>query len=234
MVWFKVDDSLPFHAKVVHAGNAAMGLWVRAGAWSAQQLTDGFIPSHIVTTLGTTAQAKKLVAVQLWVSCEGGYRFHQWNEDGRQPTRADVEKDRAEARDRMRRAREEKRKRSGELQANTSRSSGGVRSTRPDPTRPDPTPTTSRTTSGGDVASGDARDPNGPPQCSKHRGLARADVPDCWACGHLRTEWEAQRSADAVFERPHWCGECDPHSRQRETPLGIIRCRECHPLAEEA
>jgi len=43
MPWFKVDDTLAFHAKVVAAGNAAMGLWVRAGAHSMQQLTDGFI-----------------------------------------------------------------------------------------------------------------------------------------------------------------------------------------------
>lgn len=31
MPWFKVDDTLALHGKVVAAGNPAMGLWVRAG-----------------------------------------------------------------------------------------------------------------------------------------------------------------------------------------------------------
>ena len=33
--WFKVDDNLALHPKVLGAGNAAMGMWVRAGSWSA-------------------------------------------------------------------------------------------------------------------------------------------------------------------------------------------------------
>ena len=57
MPWFKVDDNLAFHHKVVAAGNAAMGLWVRAGAMCAQQLTDGFVPDHMVNTLGSKALA---------------------------------------------------------------------------------------------------------------------------------------------------------------------------------
>lgn len=102
MPWFKVDDNLAFHAKVVAAGNPAMGLWVRAGSWSADQLTDGFVPDHMVAMLGTTAQAKRLVTVRLWVREDDGYRFHQWKDEGRQPTRAEVEKRREE--DRIRKA----------------------------------------------------------------------------------------------------------------------------------
>lgn len=102
MPWFKVDDNLAFHAKVVAAGNPAMGLWVRAGSWSADQLTDGFVPDHMLPALGTSAQAKRLVEVRLWEKADGGFRFHEWNRDGRQPTRADVEKRREE--DRVRKA----------------------------------------------------------------------------------------------------------------------------------
>ena len=51
MSWFKVDDQLAFNAKVVAAGNEAMGLWVRAGSWSAAQLTDGFIPEHMANAM---------------------------------------------------------------------------------------------------------------------------------------------------------------------------------------
>jgi hypothetical protein len=103
MPWFKVDDNLTFHAKVVAAGNPAMGLWVRAGSWCALQLTDGFVPDHMLPALGTKAQAERLVSVRLWSRAEGGYRFHEWA--ARQPRRVDVEAERAAARDRMREAR---------------------------------------------------------------------------------------------------------------------------------
>ena len=88
MPWFKVDDTLPLNAKVVAAGNAAMGLWVRAGAWSAQQLTDGFVPAHMAAVLGTRAEARRLVDAGLWSAVDGGYAFHQWGE--RQPSGAQV------------------------------------------------------------------------------------------------------------------------------------------------
>lgn len=86
MTWFKVDDTLAFHRKVVAAGNAAMGLWVRAGSFCAQQLTDGFVPEHMAVVLGTPAQAQRLISAGLWREVEGGYMFHEWNENGRQPT----------------------------------------------------------------------------------------------------------------------------------------------------
>ena len=33
MPWFNVDDGFAFHRKAVRAGNAAIGLWTRAGSW---------------------------------------------------------------------------------------------------------------------------------------------------------------------------------------------------------
>lgn len=93
MTWFRVDDSFAFHAKIVAAGNAALGLWVRAGAWSSQQLTDGFVPTHMVPSLGNRAQATALVKAGVWLDEEGGYRFHDWL--NYQPSAAEVEADRA-------------------------------------------------------------------------------------------------------------------------------------------
>lgn len=149
--WFKVDDNLGFHHKVVAAGNPAMGLWVRAGSICAQQLTDGFVPDHMVAALGTPAQAARLVAVGLWDKAEGGYKFHGWEE--RQPSKAHVEAERAAAADRMRAYREKKKtatpeapsqvsdERSPEQTANERGTNGEVRDLfgNPDPTRPDPT-----------------------------------------------------------------------------------------------
>lgn len=37
MPWFRVDDSLDTHPKAIAAGNEAMGLWVRCGAYAARQ-----------------------------------------------------------------------------------------------------------------------------------------------------------------------------------------------------
>lgn len=102
-MWFKVDDTLAFHSKVVAAGNAAMGLWVRAGAWSSQMLTDGLVPSHMIEQLGTASQARALVRVGLWEECPAGYIFHEWDE--RQPTRVEVEASREREREKKRRQR---------------------------------------------------------------------------------------------------------------------------------
>lgn len=88
MTWFKVDDNLAFHPKVMRAGNAALGLWVRAGSWSSRYLTDGFIPEDMVRTLGTAAEARRLVVSGLWVPAPGGYQFHEWARW--QPPAADV------------------------------------------------------------------------------------------------------------------------------------------------
>ncbi|MFD4444651.1 hypothetical protein ACFWPK_33220 [Nocardia sp. NPDC058519] len=99
------------------AGNAAIGLWTRAGSWSSRELTDGFIPNHMIASMGTPAQAKKLVQVRLWDKVDGGYQFHQWEE--RQPfTKADVERKRDEARERMRNVRANKSAGSRDVRAN--------------------------------------------------------------------------------------------------------------------
>jgi hypothetical protein len=90
MTWFKVDDKLHDHRKTRAAGKTAMGVWVLAGSWAADHLTDGFIPANILTRWGTRSDANKLVAAGLWhpdeQDGEKGWRFHQWSE--LQPTRA--------------------------------------------------------------------------------------------------------------------------------------------------
>ena len=72
MAWFQIDDQLAFHPKVIQAGNAAMGMWVRAGAWSQAHLTGGHIPAEQVKALGGVAVAKKLVAAGLWIVDDAG------------------------------------------------------------------------------------------------------------------------------------------------------------------
>jgi hypothetical protein len=137
MPWFRVDDNLAFHHKVVAAGNAAIGLWVRAGALCAQQLTDGFVPDHMITALDGRRYVERLVEVGLWTPAPGGYQFHEWTD--RQPTKESVEAEREAARQRMNARRKSARssgERSGEVRANTGRTSGDVREPLPNPTQP--------------------------------------------------------------------------------------------------
>ena len=91
MPWFKVDDNLAFHHKTVAAGVSAMGLWVRAGSWCAQTLTDGFVPEHMVPALadGDAGLAGRLVEAGLWRRVKGGFVFHEWAQ--RQPSRQSIE-----------------------------------------------------------------------------------------------------------------------------------------------
>jgi len=98
MTWFVIDDTFAFHPKVVAAGNA-LTLWVRAGAWCAQQLTDGHVPSHMIPALGTKRDAGKLVEVGLWERVEDGYVFHDWS--SYQQSREEVERKRRQSADRV-------------------------------------------------------------------------------------------------------------------------------------
>lgn len=103
MTWGKVDDNLAFHPKVITAGNEAMGLWVRALSWSAQQLTDGVIPDAIISALHGDSHAETLVKAGLWHKTNGGYEFNDWSDY--QPTRQQVLLEREATRERSRLAR---------------------------------------------------------------------------------------------------------------------------------
>ena len=107
MAWFKIDDRLHSHPKRWRAGLTAMGLWVVAGSWSADQLTDGFIPTDMLAALGgRPADAQKLVAAGLWEKTDGGWQFHDWAVH--QPSRATVTAQRAAWRERQKAARQRK------------------------------------------------------------------------------------------------------------------------------
>jgi hypothetical protein len=93
VTWFRVDDNLAHHAKTLAAGNAAMGLWVRAGSWAAHHLTGGVIPDAVIPSLGTRQQANALVAAGLWARQEDCFVFWEWDE--RNPTPQEVAEARA-------------------------------------------------------------------------------------------------------------------------------------------
>jgi hypothetical protein len=149
MPWFKVDDKLHDHRKTRKAlrveekrrDAAAMGLWVLAGSWCADNLHDGFVPADELYRWDDQAEdlAQRLVAAGYWEpgekDAEQGFWFVNWPEH--QPMKADVEAKREAARERMRAVRATPKKRSPRVRANSKGTTKEVRST---PTRPDPTP----------------------------------------------------------------------------------------------
>lgn len=138
MAWFKVDDGFWCHPKVLALPADAIALWVRAGSYCGQQLTDGFLPDSARTLFGhdMDASAEALVDSGLWVRVDGGYQFHDW--DKYQPTRSNIEAERAADRERKRKARAEK----ARLREESGQRPAGLppESALPVPSRPDPTP----------------------------------------------------------------------------------------------
>lgn len=130
MTWFKVDDTLHAHKKAMRAGTEAMGLWVLAGSWAADQLTDGWVPQYAISRWSPIADelAGRLVYAGLWIEGEHdgdkGWWFHEWEE--RQPTRADVRAKRQADAERRARWREQQRLRAAEEAARAASQPNGA------------------------------------------------------------------------------------------------------------
>lgn len=210
-MWFKVDDGFAFHPKTLRAGKAAVGSWICAGTWAAAHLTDGYVPRHVLPSLGTPAHASALVAAGFWIRVNrpdhldrdgqpiDGWQFHDWLDY--QPAAAKVKAEREAARVRVAEARAKKRaassshaERSEDVRANTPGTFDGRSAS---PTRPDPTPTGE--TSGGDVTHLTGLEPGEPPRrCIDH--LHADNPPPCGGCGKAREaneRWHADRAAEA-------------------------------------
>ena len=65
-----------------------------------QQLTDGFVPSGVVASLGGDwDDTAALVNAGLWHQADGGFQFHDWAEY--QPTKEQIQAERAKTRERV-------------------------------------------------------------------------------------------------------------------------------------
>lgn len=137
MTWFKVDDGWWSHPKVIPLDSDPRAIWVSAGSWCAQHLTDGFLPHYalkMITDLRGNklkAACQELIDAGLWKARPGGYQFHDW--DKYQPMREEVERRREV--DRVRKAESRVRK-------DSTRSPRGQKSESdsPGPSRPVHTP----------------------------------------------------------------------------------------------
>jgi len=96
MSWVKIDDQMFSHPKVLEAGNAAVGLWLRLLSWAAAHGTDGQIPAAVpgMFTKSTRRDLKSLTRAGLLDEspCGHGWVIHDyldWN-----PSAAEVEEKR--------------------------------------------------------------------------------------------------------------------------------------------
>ena len=196
MSWFKVDDRLPTSRKMLRIPRskrtAAIGLWTIAGAWSAHDLTDGFVPAFMIEEWGgTEADADELIRAGMWAEDEHdgdpGYQFVNWAEY--QPMKADVEAKREYERERKR---QQRRDRNGKFAGqgnvpnlshrdNTGTPTVNVRdSTVPVPSRPVPSHTNAQPTV--------AREPS--------------KFPDWWAIwGKKKAKGDAEKAYKAALKK---------------------------------
>jgi hypothetical protein len=97
MAWFKVDDGFYTSQKVMRIPRnirpQAIGLWLLAGTWSADKMTDGVVPAHILDEFGCNTEIfDAMIKSGLWKLHEDVKPgddvvivFHDWCEY--QPTR---------------------------------------------------------------------------------------------------------------------------------------------------
>lgn len=215
MSFFLVDDKLHGHRKTVRTPVEAMGLWVIAGSWCADNLTDGFIPDYVAKRLDSkaTRHAAALVASGFWCLADRqgdkGWLFVNWDE--KQPTREQVETRRAQARDRMRNVRANNRERSRELHEKSPRSSTAVT-----PTRALGHGQATSGPVGGGVSPMSESPKNRPPRkCPKH--INDPDPPNCRKCADARRahdEWKPE----TLSAKTTMCGE-HPQYRALDCPI---------------
>ena len=220
MTWFKVDDTFCTHPKVQGLDLAALGLWVKAGSWCAQQLTDGVISDREIRTLGgTRKQAEKLVTAGLWSVDDAPpssrrYSFNDWRDY--QPTRRKVLDKRAKDAARKAEARAAKQAKRENVHADSvadvraeSQAPSACLSALPDPTRPDPTPRGVGVVGELQAARGEI---GPPPQDSPGGagdpalpGPTQGALPDSW-CSEVDPRcWEHR---DVPRDRVPACGAC--------------------------
>ncbi len=104
MPWFNVDDGAHCHPKIIAAGNAAFGLFVRLGSYSSAYATEGRVPMAIAHGYGTKSERERLIAVGLLHRDGDAYVMHDFLDYNRDAVQ--IARDRAKAAERKRRQRE--------------------------------------------------------------------------------------------------------------------------------
>jgi hypothetical protein len=89
MSWFRIEGKMPQHAKYAPLSDAAFRLAITAGAWCADNMTDGMLPKPMVSALTRAPRGKalevavaSLVEAKIWEDKSGSWLIHDfldWN-----------------------------------------------------------------------------------------------------------------------------------------------------------
>ena len=148
MPWFRLDDKTDEHPKLARVGVLGLGLFVKAGLYCARNLTDGFIPERKAREIAASVfeaghepgeWLAQMVQAGLWDKVPDGYRVHDYLEYN--PSRAKVEKQRADAKRRKQQWKERQEEQRGNTVPNAKKNAPGNTDSAPeeqnDP-KPDP------------------------------------------------------------------------------------------------
>jgi hypothetical protein len=107
MTWLKLDDRFAMNPKIIKAGPAATYLHLWGLCYSAQHLTDGLVPREVVEMVpGIKTHltlAGRLVELGLWEVAGDDFTIHDYLDHN--PSRTQVEAERAGSAERMRKSR---------------------------------------------------------------------------------------------------------------------------------
>lgn len=78
MPWVRIDDTMTFHHKIVVAGNAAVGAWVRLTAYSSAHGMDGKVPGSIARMVATVRDLEQAVRAGLLHAEGEDYQIHDF------------------------------------------------------------------------------------------------------------------------------------------------------------
>lgn len=135
MPWVRLDDGFPDHPKIATLSPAAGWLHVCALCWCNRNLTDGIVPKGVEKRLTASTGVKKLtdelVTKGIWIDEGDQWRIHDYLDF--QPSREQVEEERAKAAERQRKARE----RAAERRANGLKIVNVITPEQPPPSRRD-------------------------------------------------------------------------------------------------
>lgn len=234
MTWWKADDRLPEHPKILRVGKDGLALFVRAGCYCARNLTDGFLPDAVVAALtydmdlGASGMARIMVGAGLWEAAEGGFKVHDYLDYN--PARADVLAERGAltlARSAAGRAGgfasgESRRSKQGsKIEANAKQNGSPV----PDPVVPDLPPP-------GGVSSTVSDAPPTMPTARRTRTTAAVEgsAPGCRTCGEMLAMLEAAQvffaPGEALFRQVHQAHESAGAERSIAAVRGQVRKHE--------
>lgn len=114
MPWVKIDTGYLTHPKILGLHPQAQMLHLASILWTAEHLTDGYVPVIALRSLCDRAviaprwasdRAHKLVDRGLWDVAPGGWHVHDFETHNRTSTREFVERERELARERQRASR---------------------------------------------------------------------------------------------------------------------------------